>query len=159
MTIVAPDAELIPAMRRALRATGAWDSASKSHVYAQFAPRAVVSRDGNVRRWCILRPQVEMPSNWRGDRMDAQVRVAVQSVGWSHADIVNSVDTILNTLHERGANDRLHSLALSATLNWHILSLVRDRAIRVVPDRALGFRWYEYGYMFVARMESKNAYI
>ena len=54
---------------------------------------------------------------------------------------------------------RRASVSIGVHDEWVFTSVEAGRAIRLIPSKELGTRFYENGYVFDVTMEAKNGYI
>ena len=124
-------------------------------VYGKFAPAKVFE---SFDLWVVCRVITDVPSGYRADRDNRMLTLAVQAVGKTSRACEQGAARIYDLLHESGVHDR-RSESIGVHSEWWFTSVVADRAIRLVPNKDLGTRFYENGYVFDVTMEAKNGYV
>lgn len=124
-------------------------------VYSKFAPKSVVE---NFDLWVVCRVVSDVQNLYRGDRDSRTLNLAVQAVSKDSAPGERASARIYDLLHLSGANDR-RSVSIGTHTEWNFLSVGAMRAIRLVPSKELGTRFFETGYVFEVMMEAKNGYV
>lgn len=147
----APDALLFTASNT-LKGDSVWGQ----YVYSKFADSKIFDL---AKMWVVCRILGDVNNDWRGDRESLDLMLAVQAVSPQSALSERGAARIRHLLHLSGVNDRRTDVSIGTHSEWHFLSCAVDRSIRVIPNKDLGMRWYETGYVFQVRMEAKDAYV
>ena len=125
-------------------------------VYSKFAPADVMQK---YSVWVVCRVTSDVPSNQRGDRDNRTLELRVQAVSEGSSRLTErGASRIYDLLHLSGAQNR-RSMSIGVHHEWNILSVVAERAIRLVPNKDAGTRFFENGYVFNVLMEAKDEYI
>lgn len=150
ITYQAPDA-LLHVVNPYLKGHTLW----ADRVYSKFATEAIIA---NFNLWVVCRVLSDVANNYRGDRDSRSLVLAVQAVGTSSADCERASAKIYELLHRSGVHDR-GSISIGEHSEWEFTSVLGGRAIRLVPNKQYGTRFFENGYQFDVTMEAKNGYV
>jgi len=124
-----------------------------------YNKRARESVKDNFDLWVVCRVVSDVPRGYRADRDNRVLELRVQAVSKESEPAELAAGRIYDLLHLSGVNDRRAAVSIGTHDEWTFLSVEAGRAIRVVPNKAAGLRFFENGYAFEVVMEAKNGYV